>query len=345
MARKESCLPELRKSGRLMFSHSLLSGYFCMEDTLLDSIKVSNFQSLKDVQLDFGKFTVIVGPSSTGKSAITRAMKAVTSNALDSDNITRGTKHSAVSLRTNDTTVTIERGQGGSSVYKIAKAGSEESRFTKLNRQVPTEVTEVLGITPSTQEVASINFAGQFDTPYLLKEGASSVARVLGELTNVSTIFAAVKEASRRARNASALVNIRKKDQDKLLAQISDYANIGKHAKALTSAEEEYAECIKLEAKVARLQGLIERATMASAALRSIKEIPELPDTKSVLKTQEKLNTFKAILREVAKARQIISEQDTHIREAESAILLAEKQLHDTLVAAGKCPTCNQEIH
>jgi DNA repair ATPase RecN len=312
---------------------------------LIESIKATNFQSLQDVEVEFGKFTVIVGASSSGKSALTRAMKAVTSNSLGTDNITKGSKYAAVSLKTENATVTIERESGGTSAYKVAKAGSEESSYLKLNRQVPTEVTEVLGISPSSKEVESINFAGQFDAPYLLKEGASVVARILGELTNVSTIFAAVREASRRGKNASSIVNLRKKDQAKLLEQISDYSNVSQQAKAVTAAEQKLAHAVQLEAKIARLQDLLDRATAASESLSAIKEIPELPDITSLLKAQQRLNKFKSILREVVVARQLIATQDTSIELAQSDILRAEQELHDTLAAAGKCPTCNQEIH
>lgn len=312
---------------------------------MLESIKATNFQSLQDVEVEFGKFTVIVGASSSGKSALTRAMKAVTSNSLNTDNITKGSKYAAISLKTENATVTIERETGGSSGYKVAKPGSEESSYLKLNRQVPAEVTEVLGISPSTQEVSSINFAGQFDAPYLLKEGASSVARILGELTNVSTIFSAVREASRRAKNASSVVNLRKKDQTKLLNQIADYSNVSIQAKAVTSAEQKLAQAVQLEAKVTRLAELLKTAEAASAALSAIKEIPELPDTTELLNAQTRLNLFKSTLREVVLARQLIAKQDTSIEEAQSAILSAEQELHDTLAAAGKCPTCNQEIH
>jgi predicted ATP-dependent endonuclease of OLD family len=311
---------------------------------LIESIKAVNFQSLQNVEVEFGKLTVIVGASSSGKSAITRAMKAVTSNGLDSDNITRGTKKAAVSLSTGDAVVTIERETGGSSAYKVAKAGSQEQVFTKLNRAVPTEVTEALGILPSTQEVASINFAGQFDTPYLLKEGASSVARVLGELTNVSKIFEAVREASRRGKNASSIVNLRKKDQAKLLGQISDYADVAVQAKSISKSEEILVEATRQQVRIDLLVDLLDRATMASKALSAIKEIPELPGTADLVNTQRNLNNFKDMLREVANARQVIANQTSSIEDADSAILLAEKELHDTLVRAGKCPTCDQEI-
>lgn len=312
---------------------------------MIESIKATNFQSLQDVDLEFGKLTVIVGASSSGKSALTRAMKAVTSNALDSDNITRGTKEAAVTLRTDEASVTIERKAGGSSVYKIAKQTGEESPYSKLNRQVPTQVTEALGILPSTQEVASINFAGQFDTPYLLKEGASAVARILGELTNVSTIFAAVREASKRAKNASTLVNLRKKDRDRLVAQLADYVEIGQQAKSVSAAEEKLVECTRLEMEISQLSDLTERATIASKALGAIKEIPELPDLGNLLEAQTKLNSFKLVLRELALARRSVSEQEELATKAEQSIVLAETELHDTLVAAGKCPTCNQDVH
>ncbi len=312
---------------------------------MIESIKATNFQSLQDVEVEFGKFTVIVGASSSGKSALTRAMKAVTSNSLSTDNITKGSKYAAVSLKTETATVTIERETGGSSAYKVAKFGSEESSYLKLNRQVPSEVTEVLGIAPSTQEVSSINFAGQFDSPYLLKEGASSVARILGELTNVSTIFAAVREASRRAKNASAIVNLRKKDQTKLMNQIADYADVSVQARAVTSAEQKLSRAVELDAKISRLSELLRAAEQASSSLSAIKEIPELPDPSNLLKAQARLKLFKTTLREVVAARQLIAKQDTSIEDAQSAILAAEQELHDTLAVAGKCPTCNQEIH
>lgn len=311
---------------------------------MIESIKAINFQSLQNVDIELGKFTVIVGPSSSGKSALTRALKAVTSNQLNSDYITRGTKKSSVSLRTGDTTVTIERELGDSSVYKVASLGSQESRFARVNRQVPAEVTAALGIVPSTQEVASINFAGQFDTPYLLKEGASSVARVLGELTNVSTIFSAVKEASKRAKNSSTLVNLRKKDEQQLIQDLSKFINVGQSSKKISEAEILMAECTELARQVEILQGCVARAEDAVNALNSIKEIPEPPDLGQVLQAQKQLIEYKQILTTVALSQQQIKKSDSSIEDSETIIVSTEQELHNLLVKVGKCPTCNQNI-
>jgi len=63
---------------------------------VIHSISCKNFQSLQDVEIELGKFTVIVGASSSGKSALIRAIEAIASNSLNSDNIMQGTKHASV---------------------------------------------------------------------------------------------------------------------------------------------------------------------------------------------------------------------------------------------------------
>lgn len=312
---------------------------------MIESIKAVNFQSLQNVELELGKLTVIVGPSSSGKSALTRAIKAVASNALDSDYITRGTKKSAVSLKTSDATVTIERELGDSSVYKIAKVGSKESRFARLNRQVPTEVTEALGILPSTQEVADINFAGQFDMPYLLKEGSSSVARILGQLTNVSVIFEAVKEASKKAKAASGIVNIRKKDQVALQTELANFTDIVSKAKQVNKAEAIVAECVELEAQVVQLRALLHAAQTASDALSAVQIIPDLPDTTELMEAYNNLVAFKSTLRTAIISQNEIKSAVLAGENAQAEIDESDKALHDLLAKAGKCPTCSQEIH
>lgn len=311
---------------------------------MLTRVQIKNFQSLHDVDIELGQFTVIVGASSSGKSAFTRAIKAVASNALDSDYITQGTKHSAVSIETDKGKVTIERNVGGSSAYKVNPVGGQESSYTKLNRQVPTEVTSVLGLTPFTQEVASVNFASQFDTPYLLKESSSNVARTLGELTNVSTIFAAVREANKKVKNSSTVLNLRKKDMDKVVKQISDYASVGEEARLVTQAERHLVEGKTLVSQADRLESLILSVQQASDRLGQIKQIDVVPDLQAAVNAEKNLDRFVTLLKQVKSANNSIALAGTGDLEAQSAILTAENDLHRALETMGQCPLCHQEI-
>jgi DNA repair ATPase RecN len=311
---------------------------------VINSIRIKNFQSLHDVNVELGKLTVIVGASSSGKSAFTRALKAVASNQLDSDYITQGTKKAAVSVRTDTHTVTIERETNASSTYKVAALGGKESSYTKLNRQVPTEITSILGITPSTKEVDSINFAGQFDAPYLLKDGASNVARILGELTNVSTIFEAVKKANGKVKVASGVLNLRKKDLDQVTTQLKGYGSLPKQAKAIAEAELKLETAKDLDRQLAELGRVVANADRASEALVGFKEIADEPEIGPLLDAHKKLENFKSLVRAAALSVKEIAKLSASIEEQDSAIITAEEELHQVLVDAGTCPLCEQKV-
>jgi len=311
---------------------------------VIHSISCKNFQSLQDVEIELGKFTVIVGASSSGKSALIRAIEAIASNSLNSDNIMQGTKHASVAVTTDNATVTIERSVGGSSVYKITEIGSKESSFTKLNRQVPSQVTEVLGIPPSTKEVKSISFASQHDAPYLLTETSSNAARILGELTNVSTIFAAVSKASKKAKAASTLLNLRKKDQEAVMKQIVEYTDIKAQASTMTEVEDIWEELSDINAWQLNLASSVDRAQQASDALSKVRIIPEPPSMSELVEVQDQLRDFKATLKSAILATKKIQELVNQIDTLDSAVSDIETELHKLLTNAGQCPLCHQEV-
>src|SRR3954469_16106248 len=129
---------------------------------MLTHIAIRNFQSLRQVDLELGTFTVIVGPSSSGKSALMRAFKAVASNVRGSGMITRGQSQMAISYQTDTFTVTLERTEKAG-LYRIANTHGGETNFTKLNGEVPQQVTSALRLEPVPVNGTSVNFASQFD--------------------------------------------------------------------------------------------------------------------------------------------------------------------------------------
>jgi len=312
---------------------------------MIQSVHCKNFQSLKDINLQLGKFTVIVGPSSSGKSAIIRALRAIADNALNSDNIMQGTKHASIAVTTDTAIVTIERSVGGSSVYKIAVNGSEESSYTKLNRQVPTQVTEALGILPSAKEVNSISFAGQHDAPYLLTESSSTAARILGELTNVSTIFAAVQKANKKAKAASTVLNIRKKDQELLVGQVSQYLDLKSQAKGISDAENLWRQIQEIQDQIRLLEQCIGSVQAASDALTEHEIIPEAPSLDLIIAEQKILSNFKKILKEAIVTSKQVADNQLLIDQYEATAIDCETNLHALLVEAGQCPLCLQEVN
>src|SRR5512139_766548 len=136
---------------------------------MLTHVEVRNFQSLKKVDIELGGFTVIVGASSSGKTAFMRALRALASNIRGTSFITQGEKKASITAHTDNNIVTLEKGET-TGTYKI-----NDKVYTKLAGGVPEGVSKTLNLQPITTESSSINFAGQFDRPYLLDDSGATV--------------------------------------------------------------------------------------------------------------------------------------------------------------------------
>ena len=170
---------------------------------MLTSVEIESFQSLRKLSLKLGRFTVVTGATGSGKSAVLRAIRLLAFNARGVTYITRGETSCKVLVRAASERLggcAIERHQArGKDAYRLAQNvpvpkggyGVTGGKFTKLGGEVPPQVTELL-------ELSELNFAAQFDRPFLLDSSGGEVARVLGRLTNVTLLFDAAREANRR---------------------------------------------------------------------------------------------------------------------------------------------------
>lgn len=162
---------------------------------MIRSVLLQNFQSLADVELDLGGLTVVVGPSNSGKSAVRRAIESAATNAASTGRLRAGTKAISVVVRTNAGSVHWEKGKGVN-CYETRTADDVPLVQDKPGSTITPEAAAILGL-------GEINFAGQFDAPFLLTDSPSNVAKRLGDLTNISVLFDGIREATRRKREAA----------------------------------------------------------------------------------------------------------------------------------------------
>jgi DNA repair exonuclease SbcCD ATPase subunit len=305
---------------------------------VITRLTIKNFQSLRSIDLELGGFTVIVGASNAGKSALTRAIRALTSNVNSSSAVTAGKSAFTISAALDDgTSVSLERGPGKSE-YRISD-GNTERVFTKSGRGVPAEVTEIL-------PTSEINFAGQFDRPFLLDATSTDVARILGALTNIDKVLAALREANRRAVTAGAELRTRERDLEQTLEELQTFRGLNARREAATAADELVSRAEATQTKLAtlsRLRATLETCqTARSTALRTL-EASAIPDTSLAEATATRLSalrrttsTLTAAATARAKAKALVD------REAQAAEK-AETELHAALQAAGTCPLCGAD--
>jgi DNA repair ATPase RecN len=310
---------------------------------IIERVEIRNWQALRRVDLDLGRFTVIVGPSSSGKSALMRAMRAVASNVRGTGSITRGQKSCAITVRTGDTVVALERGDG-SGTYSILSGDGQITRYTKLAGGVPAQVTETLRIAPVPTGGSSINFAGQFDKPYLLDESGANVARELGELTKVNIIFEAVRNANKKRTSLATVLKARHTDLAAHTARIAEFSDLPDKLAAIAEAETVAEQAQQSADQVKRLRYATEQLALAEQVLAR-HEVPPVPSIEPLLAVVHHHDLLKRLVTVTRDAdddvRTYRATAELHARRQEDI----DAELTDLLRRARRCPTCGQSTH
>ncbi len=321
---------------------------------MINRLEIRNWQSLVKVDLNLGALTAIVGPSSCGKTAVMRAIRALASNVRGGGSITSGAKTSAITAHTETHKVTWQRGvnDGGRYVVADLRSGHEDT-FTKLAGAVPSLVTDVLHIAPAPTAYAApsavsalslLNIDTQFGPPFLLTESGASVARLLGTLTNVSRILAAVQEANRRRVAAMSTLRVREGDLTTTIERAEQFRTLPARLAARERAEAHADSADRLLAQVSRLGTIVDTLAIAEATLSRSAQRPPLPDDTALWVAVDSLNTYQQRIRTWVSANNAVAVAADHARLAEQAEQDAQRALDEALAIAGWCPTCGQTV-
>ena len=141
------------------------------------NIKIKNFQSIKEADIDVEGFTILVGESSQGKSACLRAVNAACNNKFKQNFLRYGADTISVAINYgNDTTLEITKTKKESPTYKL-----NDIVFQKLNRTVPEEVNDFnnFGIIDYFEQKYPLNYFSQFSKPLLLEFSQKRILEIL----------------------------------------------------------------------------------------------------------------------------------------------------------------------
>ena len=302
---------------------------------MIEKIHVRNFQSLHDVELELGPFTVIVGPSSSGKSALMRATRTLTSNRRGDEFISHGERTASISAVTDKGTVTLTRSKKTTdNAYTVTPNDPghplyPQRVFTKLGGDTPPEVSAFLGI-PAKDP---INYAGQFDKPYLLDESAGEVARTLGGLTNVNVIFEAARESNRRKLADAQTLRMRSTDLEEIKNRVPGYRSLKSQDAALTAAEQHIAAARSLEKRIARLSHALDTLDAAERAVHTLTPLASrtVPSEKPILDAARRLTALRDALRTQQSAQQALTQATTALDTATAAQRAREAEYAEIL--------------
>lgn len=299
--------------------------------TLVSEISIRGFQSLSSVDLTPGSFTVIVGASSSGKSALLRALRCLVVNPRSASFITEGADKCSVSVRTQANTVTFDR-TGQNTAYRV-----DDVSFTKLAGTVPLEVSAVLSENNTV-------LASQFDRPFLLDETGSSVARTLGSLTGVNMILEGVREANRRRLVHGNELTTRTGDLAQVEERLAGFSDLEQQKETVGKLHDLTERAENLFGRINVLERLLSDLTTAETVLAREVPVQQIPDIESVTSVLGRLRGFTKILNDLRVSSRELKEHTESVGSAEQGLNGTEKDLHDLLTDLGVCPLCSQRI-
>lgn len=304
---------------------------------MIDKVQVRGFQSLYSLDLELAPFTVLVGPSNSGKSALVRALNTLTTNnsKFGAGVTSFGESVTSVRATVDDTEIAYVRDTKGVSYFL------EDKKFTKLGGKVPDEVALVL-------RVGGINFASQFAIPYLLSESGSSVARTFGELTNVTLLFEAAREGNRRKISSRQTLKTRQEDFERLRPRLEEFSDLKDKLRIQSETEALIEKAELLYSDKTRLASMIETLSTSISALAQVPEVVVLPSLDEVQKLNDVCYRLRTLLNKAKDLIDTVKELTPSLKDLEDSIVV----LRDSVEAAQEkhfeslkvCPTCGKEL-
>jgi DNA repair protein SbcC/Rad50 len=308
---------------------------------MIKILRITDYQSLKLADLTLGRLTVITGPTGSGKSALVRALRLLTFNASGSSYVRRGQASAKVTVVADEGKTGVSITRGKKNEYRLKASGGAVQEYTKLGKGgVPQDIKDALGL-------SDLNFASQFDRPYLLDSSGGEVARTIGSLTNLNLLLEASREAARRHKETGRFLAVSRTELEGLEKEREQYADLPARQAALHGAEVAFSRAEELGYKSMAIRDrtndvrqLTYQAELAEKVLKQIAP-PSLDKLNEILARR---NTLRACLTEFSEAN--VKGQHAKARADAQELLKVdiEEKLEQVLEDAGICPTCGQAI-
>jgi len=309
---------------------------------LITNLKIRNYQSIRRADLELGQFTILIGESDIGKSAVIRAIEALVINRPGKDFISHGQKSTGVSIQFEDHVSPVSWIKTASSTYKV-----DDLEFEKTGRTVPEEISAIVRL--GSIDVGSVNFNvnihKQMDLPYLVMESGPSRAKVLGELSGVNTIFLAIQEVRKLELNAKRLQSTRLSDLEIAKEKLDTFRDLPEQKKRLEVIQAKVKESTILSEQADQMRrkseelnwaegNLASARSKASNAQEIIEKINSHTNYAFCIETMEKRQL------EIQRVELILRNSTVSISQIEERISKLEDEIGDIVT----CPTCGNPV-
>jgi exonuclease SbcC len=202
---------------------------------MINKLTITNIQSHAETELEFHEgVNIIIGPTDSGKSAILRSIRWITTGKPSGNSIRSWWDGQAlVGIFTKEGSVF--RSKDKQDQYRLCINGEKEHIFKAFGTDVPEEINRYLNIN-------EINLQRQLDAPFLLSETPGAVAQHFNKIAKLDKIDSATSNINAWIRQLTSDIKYKEEQELTLTENLGDF---------------DYLE--KFEAEVEVLEGMEER--------------------------------------------------------------------------------------
>lgn len=270
-------------------------------------VKIKNFQSAEDVSFDINGFTVLVGKSNIGKSAIVRAIQGALVNTPADAYITVGQKHTEVELETDDAHILWRKG-GGHNDYII-----NGTPLDNVGRgSVPELEALGFGEIKIAGESISVQVADQWHPLFLLDAKGSTAAEAISDVGRLTEVQEALKNCDKDRREVKSIRKVREKDIEDVRRELQKFATYEQDRKAVVVAQETVKSVQAVEKDIGHIRTLVDKKDRIEGVCDLLKDVDlisireweddlynEVRDLERIAASKEKIATTITTLRGV----------------------------------------------
>ena len=320
-----------------------------------------DWQGFKEVDIELAPFTVLVGPTNSGKSAITRAIEGLCFNTAGKGSIRHGKKEAMVMLDFDGPAgepLGLAWVKGPESRYILYDAeGEVQQEWARLGRGVPDEVQQLLGvrdieIDPQFSIRPQVHIQG-IDYAWLLRESSARRARVLATMTALDYVVKAQGVARRKHREANDELKLAERHKAEAEAQLEEFVGLDEEAAKAKELQARYDEIVKQQRMLNRVAPLLdERARLVDVAGRQLPDVDlkELSNEAVVLQRASRLVVdHREAVRAAANFDAAVVVLEQSLTQAETALAEARAAIDVCDVCgrsgrSGRCPHCRKRV-
>jgi len=284
------------------------------------TVRVKNFQSIRDAEIHIDGFGVITGANNSGKTALLRAIRGVFTNAPVGTYVRHGEAFLFVELEFEDgTNILWEKGwekpfQKGKAINRYKINGVE---ISAVGRGVPPEV-EALGvrqINASTERVWP-QIAEQFDgTLFLINRPGSAVAEALSDVEKVGRLTEALKLSEKDRRTSESELRVREKDVETRREETKKYKGLHDVRSLVDALAKEHVDVLEAGKNLEEMRGLSVRLSETRNTNRELAGfdqtvVPPKEDSQRLLSTGSGLQEKRSLRERLVLARSASAKLD-----------------------------------